>query len=570
MKIEPIAPFVWPEPRILDQLCDYEREPPIDDLALQARSVFGIVTGLTHRGVQTVSSWLGRNPDLKLWLILAVYPTCPTRQSDLCGLLDVVERHTDRVKIKVKPLNEVADRVTTVLGFVSASSDVVHIATGAFEDLQISGGNGPALVFRGDAALVEAYRRYFDWCWARLQDVGAAGVTHIPALVVPAGTAEGSELWNEYLRACALQEASIQPEAPVVRVDQHTGEVSVETRDGGAIESATDQLGVPKLDPFAERVARLYEKGALVSVDKLSRIPPLDAPLDPRLFGDESELQRGNVTRKVSMRVSIIDEKELKEIEKRRQGLRTLLTKFTYALADNMRWMPSSARKLFEAELQRLNDEGLKLISGLIQGDTDEFIAKKKDALIKDLKAMYKQLGREENISDDLVVKVTESLKTRLDKAKCANFMPQISYSILKFDGADGNLVSPWGQASSLLSDIVAFPRKALTDGFFFRGLKVSEDSLIDAMDVADDALLRDTRTRNIKDRCRAELALVEKIEEANIDAKERCTLLWRILDGDPIEEIDKALPKAETAPAANPSGEVTPTNDILGGTQTS
>jgi hypothetical protein len=43
----------------------------------------------------------------------------------------------------------------------------------------------------------------------------------------------------------------------------------------------------------------LYEAGALVSIDKLSRIPPLDAPLDPSLFGDASALQRGNVTRKV-------------------------------------------------------------------------------------------------------------------------------------------------------------------------------------------------------------------------------------------------------------------------------
>jgi hypothetical protein len=74
------------------------------------------------------------------------------------------------------------------------------------------------------------------------------------------------------------------------------------------------------------------------------------------------------------MRVSIIDEQTLKEIEKRRQALRTLLTKFSYGLADNMRWMPAAARELFESELKRINEEGQKVISDLLGGDVGAFI----------------------------------------------------------------------------------------------------------------------------------------------------------------------------------------------------
>jgi hypothetical protein len=40
-----------------------------------------------------------------------------------------------------------------------------------------------------------------------------------------------------------------------------------------------EELGLTKPNPLAERVARLYKTGALVSIDKLSRIPPLDAPI---------------------------------------------------------------------------------------------------------------------------------------------------------------------------------------------------------------------------------------------------------------------------------------------------
>ena len=179
----------------------------------------------------------------------------------------------------------------------------------------------------------------------------------------------------------------------VAHVDPVTGDIKVHSEDGREVTPPTEELGLAKLDQLAEQMARLYDKGALVSIDKLSRIPPLDAPLNPSLFGDTSELHKGNVTRKVIMRVSIIDEKTLKEIDKRRQGLRTLLTKFTFGLADNIRWMPITARKLFESEVNRVNEEGQKLILDLLSGDVDAFIDAKRAALVADINGMYAELG---------------------------------------------------------------------------------------------------------------------------------------------------------------------------------
>jgi hypothetical protein len=332
----------------------------------------------------------------------------------------------------------------------------------------------------------------------------------------------------------------------VADVDPDTGGVTLRSEDGEELAAPTEELGLKKLDPLAEHIARLYEKGALVSIDKLSRIPPLDAPLDPSLFGDSSELQKGNVTRKVSMRVSIIDEKTLKEIDKRRQGLRPLLMKFTYGLADNMRWMPATAREMFESELKRLNEEGQKLISDLLKGDADAFISAKRNALVADINAMSTELGRPGQVSDTVVARVVESLKNRFSKAQSSSFMPALSYSGISFASTDNSLVSPWGQAFSLLADIATFPRKALTDGFFFRGLKVPEDDLIDAMNVADDALCRDGGARGIKDRCKAELALLSRIERTPMESRDRCELVSRILAGDPIESIDEMLQKEE------------------------
>jgi hypothetical protein len=190
-------------------------------------------------------------------------------------------------------------------------------------------------------------------------------------------------------------------------------------------------------------------------------------PLDPGVFGDASELHKGKVTRKVSMRVSIINEKTLKEIDKRRQSIRTMLTKFSYRLADNVRWMPSAARALFESELERVNKEGQTLISDLLKGDVDAFIAANRDALIVDINAMYAELGRPGKVTRDVITQVEKSLKERLGKARSANLMPKLSYSAVRFLRTDNAAASPWGQAFSLLADVTAFPREALTDSFF-------------------------------------------------------------------------------------------------------
>ena len=244
------------------------------------------------------------------------------------------------------------------------------------------------------------------------------------------------------------------------------------------------------------------------------------------------------------MRVSIIDEKTLKEIEKCRQALRTVLTKFTFGLADNMRWMPHSARELFESELERVNAEGQKLISNLLKGDAKAYIEERKTSLIADLNAMYQELTGQNPVPGDVIARVVESLNDRLTKALSANFMPKLTYSDVSFNVTSNTWFSPWGQAYSLLSDLALFPRKALTDPFFFRGLRVSEDDLIDAMDVADDILVSDRMKLRMKDRCKADIEVLGQIKKAEIDAREKCDLIWRLLRGEKATNLGVRLDK--------------------------
>jgi hypothetical protein len=191
--------------------------------------------------------------------------------------------------------------------------------------------------------------------------------------------------------------------------------------------------------------------------------------------------------------------------------LRVLLTKFTFGLADNIRWMPTTARKLFVSEVNRVNKEGQKLILDLLGGDIDAFIDANRTELVTDINGMHMELGRSGQVSDRVITEVVDNLKDRLRKVGSANSMPKLSYSVVRFSSTDNAIVSPWGQAFSLLADVAAYPRKVLTDSFFLRGLKVPEEALIEAMNVADDALLRDLRSRGIRDRCKAELNLLTR-----------------------------------------------------------
>lgn len=201
-----------------------------------------------------------------------------------------------------------------------------------------------------------------------------------------------------------------------------------------------------------------------------------------------------------------------------------------------------------------MNTEGQKLISDLICGDVDAFLKTKQQTLIADLNAMFSELGRPGHVTPEVVAKVTESLKVRLQKAQSTHFIPKLTYSSITFSSTDNDFASPWGQAYSLLSDVALFPRKAHTDSFFFRGLKTPKKVLLESMNVANDTLLRESGGFEIEGRCATELDLLSKIEKAPIESKARCKLVSQIIDGMPLSLIEEGLKKESSQEKRSPA----------------
>ena len=192
---------------MIEGMSSYEHQPPFGELALASHSLFGIMSALTARGIDVVDSWLQRNAGLRACLIVVVYPACATREADLARLLDLVGRRSDRLSVHLRPLERSTDRATNALCFLTPESDAVHVVTGPSEDLGLEARyDGHAnFVFRADPALVEAFKRYFDWLWANSPAISATGVTKIPHLVLPEGTEEGASLWRAYVQGCEPQ-----------------------------------------------------------------------------------------------------------------------------------------------------------------------------------------------------------------------------------------------------------------------------------------------------------------------------------------------------------------------------
>jgi len=542
--LKPHLPFVWPDRQVFTEPNIYEHHPPFGDLALGATWLFGVVPALTARGVSILVDWLDRNAALKISIIVVVYPACAVSQSDLADLQTLAHHHPDRFSARILALEQVTDRSINALCLSSIDSDAVHMVVGTSEDLGLDPWKDGHfnLAFQANPSLVEAFRCHFDWLWGRSGDVFLAGAINIPELVLPSGTVEAAAAWQAYRDELQSDEAHEGMSDGNVQAVLDLGEAIPAPSEEDEPQSPTERLGIKALDPLAKFVGELYGKGSLVSIDKLTRIPPLDAPVDPSIFGDASELRSGSAVRTVNMRVSVIDKKTLKEIDKCRLAQRTLLTKLSFGLADNMRWMPDAARKLFEAALSGANDEGLKLVKDLLEGDVDAFLAGQREKLEIDLNGIYSQLGRSGHVTFDAIEKVVASLRVRLTKAQSSNFMPKISYSPISLSFAENAFSSPWGQAFSLLSDIAVFPRKAHAEKFFFNGIKIPKKDLLEAMNVADDALLREPITWETEDRCKAEIGLLSKIEDAPIEPNDRCDLVWKIIQGTAITTVEAEL----------------------------
>jgi len=509
----------------------YETNLPFEVAARAACSVFGAVSAIDARAVNWMEGYLADNAETKLRLVISIHPTCRTSESDLENLLRLVERHGDRAAFKVFPEASLLDRSSNLLCLCGLDGDGA-VSVGPTENM----GFAPASPSQANlasvvtAATFEACRKWFDYLWGIAGPLRPDVATSMPNLVLPEGDVEAARLWEDYRRRCLGHESGAEPPVRAV-VDPESGEVVLVDQNNEAVPSPTEAIGVPRLDPLSEYVARVFELGALVSVDKLSRIPPLEAPVKPEWFGVDSFRQTGMVRAQTSIKVAPFDEATLKKIDRLRRVSGELLPRYSFALADGVRWMPKQAIPLFEAALTAANDDAKKLLGETMGDDIQAFLGSQRERIRNDAQRMYEAYHPGGKIPDNAVTNILDELKVRLGKTKADKLIPKVAYSPVAFNPSQkSEWSSPWGQAFALLKGIAEFPREAMTNRFFWQGIRTDEDALIAAMNVAGDYLVDEYGGRKVKQRAELELGLIKQLEDTSGDALAKCRALWTLI----------------------------------------
>lgn len=534
MKTESIAPqmpFVWPEPCVGGGEPSYSSELPFESAARSVVTIFGVVSAIDSRAIHWLEGFLANQAESKLRLVVSIHPTCRTTEADLEDVLLLGERYGSRAAFKLYPEQFLTDRSSNLLCLYGVDGSLT-ISTGPTENLGYASASASHanVMMQVTAGAFEACRKWFDCLWSVAGPLRPEIAASMPRLILPDGDMEASLLWNAFRNQCLNQGA--KQHAPVRgEVDPEPGVGTQVDEQGGRVPSPTDEIGVPRLDHLAEKVARMFDLGSLVSIDKLSRIPPLEAPIKPEWFGVDSFRQTGMVRAETSIKVAPFVEPTLKKIDRLRRVSGELLPRYSFSLADGIRWIPRKAIPLFESALSAANKDAKELLNETVGDNVEAFLVSQRDRIRADAQSMYEAYHPGGKLPESAVDKILNELKARLDKTGADKIIPQVAYSPVAFNPSQSSeWSSPWGQAFALLKGIAEFPRKAMTDRFFWRGIKTDEEDLVEAMDVAGDYLVKEYGGRIAERQALNELNLIKQLEDADNDAKKKCEALLSLI----------------------------------------
>lgn len=547
LTLDPVPPFVWPDSRVLSGSHAYAGAVPYDSVLSRASGVAGVVSGINLEGAR----WFARlvaAKNLPSRVVIVLFPACPTNPEVLNALKDLnsaIPRQGSGqqplAELRLLPFEPPSATLPNSLCILNSDGGEPCLITGSSANFGLGCGESAHLnlAFHPDPALLEAWRNWFDWVWS--QSVPLTDETaEIPRLVPAPGTAEAVEAWDAYLTRCLVARGRGDNKSQTrVRVDPESGQVTAIDAEGAPRPSPGEDLGMPRVDPLAGKIACIFRLGTLASVDKTSRIPPLDVPVKAELFGIPSWRREGAGTRRVEYRFSVLDDELLSDIEGKRKLAGKLLSRFSFPLGDGVRWMPHRARPLFEAELDRLNKAGSDALRRGLGDNIAAFVKKRRDRVAKPAQAFYEEHRPGQRVRDETVDEIMGDCQKRLEAALKGRLLPKITYTPVQFVvGRASEWASPWGQAASMLQAVAEFPRKVGTDPFFLRGFDVDEDELLKAMDVCDDAVLKISNRRDRKKQATEDLLVLAQLARSKRDARGRCELILRLIGGAQADDI--------------------------------
>lgn len=497
-------------------------------------AVFGQVAAPSENSLALLEGALVQFPEVSILLVVCVYPTCATRADDLRRLEELCERHGGRLEARVRAFPWFSNRPSTLLCLYGGHGHSACLETSK-EDLGLD--RLPAgkleLTRELSGGEVNRVKSWFDPLWARSARLSAADVLQLPALVLPRAVGDGGELWSAYMRAvkegsCTLDEPTLdEPTIDEPTIDELTiDELTIDELDEADFEadaecdaeddfepksdeSPTDAVGVEGVSAAWVAYEQILSRGSQVEIDRGARIAPVDVPLDPKLLSENPEVKVGRASRRVSMKVRVLDDEDAQRIESYRAAIGPLVRKFSLKSGETNRWMPDTAKPLFETRRAALNAIARKECDELFGGDVDDYLA----CRLCDIKVDLFELVVDAKLSppaslEGVVQIVRKQARTRLEPLLSRDLLPPVNLLRVSPQASleDGSL--PWRQARVLLTSIAKYPRLALCGLTENITVDLRED--LEAMDVVGDELLVSLRALK-QDHCQEHLVAVAK-----------------------------------------------------------
>jgi len=537
---EPSLPFVWPFP---DDETEHDRDDqrvPIEHVLADASGIAGIVSDIDDKGVNWLKAQLCAS-ECKALIVLAVYAGCPTRSEHLARLLKFQERKTAHAQFRILPMTGGCGAPSN--SFIVVPRDnrnrtCLFCATPNF-GLAKSDATQCNVAFLAEPALTDEWSGWFDRTWDQAAPLNES-TARIPGLVPARGSADAAAQWLEYCSVCrsAEQDERTQREEMPATPDQDDGEsTQASASDKATDQSPSESIGLHRLDPLAERVTRMLGKGQQVTVVHAGAVKPLDVSVSARFFNLEPEERKGTgtVVRRQTFRVSAFSKKEQRMINNYRSVSRTLINKLGLPFEKGLYWMPYDMIPILENEIARAEKEAKEALNRLVGPYARTFVQGKRMQITQDLEETYRELGGPGDLDRDCVTRILDELEEKIQRALGSDIVAPVTFQTISIDlqREDANKAL-WSQMNKLVLALARFPRQVILKQKTLSGITTDQSSVLDAMNIEDDFILRVMKDNLMQAIHIAEWDLdqLEGFADADIGEQDRCRAYLMIIDG--------------------------------------
>ena len=541
---KPSLPFVWPFP---DDETEHDRDDqrvPIEHVFADASGIAGIVSDIDGDGVAWLKALLCAS-DCKALIVLAVYAGCPTRSEHLADLLELQKRKTAHTQFRILPMTGGCGAPSNCFLVVPRDNRNRTCLFGAtpnfgFPKYEATQCN---VAFLAEPALTDEWSDWFDRTWAQAARLDES-TARIPALVPARGSADAAAQWREYRRVCRnaeqgertqQEEETPQAEAPATPDQDDHASTQASASDKATDRSPSESIGLHRLDPLAERVTRILGKGQQVTVVHAGAVKPVDVPISARFFNQKSEKRTGTVVRRQTFRISAFSKEEQKKIDNHRKASWTVINKLGLPFEKGLYWMPHEMIPVLKKEIAAAERNAKDALNRLVGPYARTFVQGKRKQIEQDLEKTYRELGGKGNLPRSKLIEVLDCLERRIQSALESEIVSPVTFQTISIDLQHEDAHEAlWIQMNKLVLALARFPRQVILKQKTLSGITTDQSSVLDAMNIEDDFILRVMKDNLMQAIHISEWDLdqLEGFADADIGEQDRCKAYLMIIDG--------------------------------------